>query len=160
MSAGEAFFVFAIATAAGLTVAWYDLRTLTIPNWLTGGLFILFSAVVLATGGVDVFMSRLFGASLVLVAGFLLFWAGQMGGGDAKAAAALTMLVAPVDAGFVLFTLALTGLLGLGALRLARLTPLARGSWRVWSEPGAFPYGVALGMTIILYTGLVAWLTP
>lgn len=158
MTGGEALFIFAIAAVAGVAIAYYDLKTLTIPNWLTGGLFVGFALLVFALHGMDTLVARLIGAALVLLVCFLLFWAGQMGGGDAKAATALALLVPAVDATFVLIVLAFSGLIGLGALRLVRMTPLARGEWRVWSEPRTFPYGIALAMAIIVYTGLVAYL--
>lgn len=149
--------VFAAATAVGLAVAIYDLKTMTIPNWLTGGAAALFLALALAGLGPWGALDRLIGALVVLAVCVALFFAGLLGGGDAKAAPAFALLVAPSDAGFVLMALAVNGLIGLGVILALRRTRLAEGSWKVWSAGDKFPYGLTLAMTLILYTGLVAY---
>lgn len=158
MTAEFALYSFLIATPVALAVVIFDLKTMTIPNWLTGGAFVIFAALVFAGLGVEAALTRLMGAGIVLLVSFAMFAFGGMGGGDAKAATAFALLVAPVDAGFVLMALAVNGLLGVGVLFLLRRTSLANGDWKMWSEPKRFPYGLALGATLILYTALVAFL--
>lgn len=149
---------FAAATAVGLAVAVYDLKTLTIPNWLSVGSGVLFLLIVLIGLGPWVALDRFLGAMLVLGVCFAFFAMGVMGGGDAKTAPSFAVLVAPADAGFILMALAVNGLIGLIAIMILRRTPLANGSWKVWDAGRKFPYGVTLGMTISLYTGLLAYI--
>lgn len=158
MTAEFALTSFLVATPVALAVILYDLKTMTIPNWLTGGAFVIFAVMVFAGLGVEDALTRLMGAGIVLVVSFVMFAIGGLGGGDAKAATAFALLVAPVDAGFVLMALAVNGLLGVAALFVLRRTSLADGDWKMWSEPKRFPYGLTLGVTLILYTALVAFL--
>ncbi len=158
MTADFALISFLIATPVALAVILFDLKTMTIPNWLTAGAFVVFAVLVFAGLGMEDALTRLMGAGIVLVVSFIMFAIGGFGGGDAKAATAFALLVAPVDAGFVLMALAVNGLLGVAVLFLLRRTSLADGDWKMWSEPKRFPYGLALGVTLILYTALVAFL--
>lgn len=158
MTAEFALISFFIAIPVALAVIISDLRTMTIPNWLTGGAFVLFAALVFVGLDLETALTRLMGAGIVLIVSFILFVIGGLGGGDAKAATAFALLIAPVDAGFVLMTLAVTGLIGVGVLFLLRRTPLAEGNWKMWDEPKRFPYGLTLGVTLILYLALVAFL--
>lgn len=158
MTAEFALICFLVATPVALAVILYDLKTMTIPNWLTGGAFVIFAALVFWGLGLEDALTRLMGAGIVLIASFIMFAVGGLGGGDAKAATAFALLIAPVDAGFVLMALAVNGLLGIAALFLLRRTSLANGNWKMWSEPKRFPYGLTLGATLILYTALVAFL--
>ena len=135
-----------------------DLKTMTIPNWLTAGAFVIFATLVFIGLDLDAALARMMGAGIVLVVSFILFAIGGLGGGDAKAATAFALLIAPIDAGFVLMALAVNGLLGIGVLFLLRRTSLAEGDWKMWSEPKRFPYGLTLGVTLILYLALVAFL--
>ncbi len=158
MTAEFALISFMVATPVALAVILFDLKTMTIPNWLTGGAFVVFAVLVFFGLGLEDALTRLMGAGIVLVVSFIMFAIGGLGGGDAKAATAFALLIAPVDAGFVLMALAINGLLGVGVLFLLRRTPLADGNWKMWSEPKRFPYGLTLGATLILYTALVAFL--
>ena len=158
MTAEFALITFLIATPVALAVILFDLKTMTIPNWLTGGAFVIFAVLVFAGLGLETALGRLMGAGIVLVVSFIMFAVGGLGGGDAKAATAFALLIAPIDAGFVLMALAVIGLIGVGALFLLRRTRLAQGEWEMWSEPRRFPYGLTLGATLILYTALVAFL--
>ena len=158
MSADFALITFLVATPVALAVIISDLRTMTIPNWMTGGAFVIFAALVFIGLDMEAALTRLMGAGVVLIVSILLFAIGSLGGGDAKAATAFALLVAPVDAGFVLMALAVNGLLGVGVLYLLRRTSLAKGDWKMWDEPKRFPYGLTLGVTLILYLALVAFL--
>lgn len=158
MTGAEAMLIFAVSLIIGAMVSYSDLKTMTIPNWMSVGSVVLFAALVYGTLGLDAFIERLIGALIVFVVCFLLFWAGQLGGGDAKIAPAFALVVAPVDVSFVLLMLAVLGVLGLGVLTALRRTRLAQGEWKIWSETRSFPYGVTLSMTLVLYTGLVAFL--
>ena len=158
MTAEFALITFLVATPVALAVIISDLKTMTIPNWMTGAAFVIFAALVFIGLDLETALTRLMGAGIVLVVSFILFAVGGLGGGDAKAATAFALLIAPVDAGFVLMALAINGLVGVGVLFLLRRTSLAEGDWKMWSEPKRFPYGLTLGATLILYTALVAFL--
>ncbi len=146
-----------IAAPPALAVAISDLRTMRIPNWLTGATFALFLGFVFLVLPAEAVLWRLGGAAIVLACGFGLFLLGVVGGGDAKAAAAFAPLVAPHDAGAALVLLALSALVGLMILSLLRRTALARGGWAVWSARRAFPYGVALSSALLIYLALAAF---
>lgn len=147
-------YAFLIATIVALAVMWWDLRTMTIPNWLSVGAGAVFLALIVILLPMDDVIARLIGAGVVFVVGLLMFFTGGMGGGDVKAATAFALMIAPVDRGVALIMLAVFGLLGLVTFWVLRRTPLANGSWAVWSAPRSFPYGVALSLTLITYMGL------
>lgn len=154
-----AILTFIVALPFALAVAVHDLRTMQIPNWLTGGAAVAFLAVVFATLPQEDAIARVIGAAVVLAVCFLFFALGAMGGGDGKAAAAFALLVAPWDAAFTLILLSVTALIGLGVIAVLRRTVFAGGGeWAVWSAERRFPYGVALGATLIIYLALVAFL--
>lgn len=147
-------YAFLITTVVALAVIWWDLKTMTIPNWLTGGAFVVFLALILLLLPMDEVLARLITSGVVLVAGLLMFFSGGMGGGDVKAATAYALMIAPADRGVALVMLAVFGLLGVIVLWVLRRTPLANGSWAVWSAPRSFPYGIALSATLITYMAL------
>jgi prepilin peptidase CpaA len=147
-------YAFIIAAAFALMVMWWDLKTMTIPNWLTGGAAVVFLGMIFVLLPMDDVIARLIGSGVVLVAGLLMFFAGGMGGGDVKAATAYALLIAPADRGVALLMLAVFGLLGIVIFWVLRRTPIAKGSWAVWSAPKSFPYGIALSATLITYMGL------
>ena len=159
MSGTEAQIALALATPIGLAVALFDLRTMEIPNWLTGAAAAVFLAFVFAVLPLDEALTRLAAGLVVLLICMLLFFAGMMGGGDGKAAAAFAPMVAPVDAAFTLVLLSVLSILSLAVIALLRSTVFAGGGrWQVWSATGRVPYGVALGGTLIAYLALVAFL--
>ena len=65
-------YAFLITTAVALTVVWWDLKTMTIPNWLTGGAFVLFAALVFIGLDLESALTRLMGAGIELVATYQL----------------------------------------------------------------------------------------
>lgn len=156
MAAQEALAALLIAAPFAIAAAFWDLRLLIIPNWLTGAAAVVFLGFVFLALPLDAALWRLAGAALVLVLGFLLFLTGALGGGDAKTAAAFTPMIAPEDGGVALVLLAASALVWLVVISLLRVTPLGRGSWAVWSARGRFPYGVALATALLAYLALVA----
>lgn len=148
--------VFVAAIIIGATVAYWDLKTMTIPNWISISAAVIFLVIVFLGLGVEVALWRLAAAFGVLIVTFVLFVAGAMGGGDAKIAAAFAIPVAPIDLSMVLIILALSGLAALLVVSVLRRTLFSDGTWEVWSAGKSFPYGLPLAMTLIMYTGLVA----
>lgn len=138
--------------------AWYDLRSLRIPNWLVLSVAGVFLLVGLWGLPFDTFAWRLAQGAAVLVIGFGLFAIGAIGGGDAKMAAALAPFVAARDIASVLILYAVVSLVLLLALRLAM--QLARHRTTGWmavdqySRPArerVFPMGLIFAITIVLY---------
>jgi prepilin peptidase CpaA len=131
-----------------------DALSFTIPNWISGGLVLLFVPAALANGlGWPAFGLHLGVGAAALVAGMVMFALRWMGGGDAKLLAAvalwlgwpavLTFLGAAAIAGGGLAVVLL-------ALRATALRPfvLLGPPWVVrLAEPGeAVPYGVAIAL--------------
>lgn len=142
-----------------------DLLTMTISNRLSlalaGGFFVL----TLITGmGLHAFGMHLAAATVVLVAAFVFFSQGWIGGGDAKLAAA-TALWFGFD--YLLDYLIYASLFG-GALTLAiiqfRKLPLpamlARQGWilRLHETDGGVPYGIALAAAALAVYPKTGWM--
>jgi prepilin peptidase CpaA len=143
-----------------------DLLTMTISNRvsliLLGGFFAL--AAITGVSAMDM-LSHLAAGCVVLVAAFGLFARGNIGGGDAKLAAAAALWL-----GFdhLLPFLLLASLFG-GALSLALIwfrmaplpEPLARYAWveRLHVKNGAVPYGVALAAAALAIYPDTPWMT-
>jgi prepilin peptidase CpaA len=137
-----------------VTAAARDALSFTIPNWISGGLVLLFFPAALAGGlGWPAFGLHLGVGLAALVAGMAMFALRWMGGGDAKllAAAALwlgwpavmTFIGAAAIAGGALALV----LIGLRATALRPFVLLGP-PWVVrLAEPGeAVPYGVAIAL--------------
>ena len=136
-----------------LTAAISDVRTLRIPNILCGAiaaLFVAHAAVDLTIGETAAALGL---AALTLVAGFVGFARGWIGGGDVKL---MTVCMAWAGPGQAAEFLIVTGLAG-GAIALALLSPFAPrstiGLQRHWPQPltantaamrAPMPYGVAI----------------
>jgi prepilin peptidase CpaA len=164
--AGEAPLIgFALALIFGLAFAISDLKTMTIPNKLTIACFIAVAIGAAFTLPAEDVLWRLAGAAVVMAVGMsLYFLKAGVGGGDVKAAAALTALVASGDTGVALILLSLNGLIVTLVIYLARRVranngQAGNGDWAVWSAQGRVPYGLVLGLAAIQYTGLLALLT-
>jgi prepilin peptidase CpaA len=137
--------------AAMIAGAVYDAATLTIPNWISLLLVVLFPLVALVAGlswaEAGIHFAVGFAA---LLAGIGLFAAGIIGGGDAKLFAAIALYVGAAGFGFYVFAVALAG----GALALtlvavrwsARFVANERLDWlRHLVKRGAgIPYGIAI----------------
>ncbi|MEG3617958.1 prepilin peptidase [Magnetovibrio sp. PR-2] len=134
-----------------LYAAWSDARFLRIPNWLSMTLLVVFFPTVLAAGLPMEAIAWHFGAGVaVLVAGFVLFAIGLLGGGDAKLLAVCALWLG-IDQ--VLWLLAAVVLIG-GVLSIAViLLRKGLGLWPDWLvrhlkglfEPNAaVPYGIAI----------------
>ncbi|MEM7543918.1 MAG: prepilin peptidase [Pseudomonadota bacterium] len=160
MFADPALLTLLVAAPVALATVYFDLRYMEIPNWLTGGAAVIFTVLVFATLPQSDALWRVAGAAIVFVICVALFFLRQMGGGDAKSAPGFALLVAPPDVAVVLFLLSVIALMGLATITLLRRTRLAGGEWKMWQDKTKFPYGVALGLTALIYLSLVAFLVP
>jgi len=143
--------LFAALPALTIVAALRDATTMTIPNWVSVALALLFLPAALAAGLTWPQIGLGFGLCLAgLVAGMAMFAMNWIGGGDAKLLAAVAPWMGLSAIGpFLLFT----GLAG-GALSIlligARQAPLLAGlpmpNWlhRLLEPKGDIPYGLAI----------------
>jgi prepilin peptidase CpaA len=153
----------AIATAGMvgcvITAAISDARTLRIPNILSASIAALFAV----HAALDLTMAATLGAlalaAATLIAGFIAFARGKLGGGDVKL---LTVCIAWAGPQFAADFLIVTGLAG-GVLAVALLSPLTQratsGLQRHWPESATtaatatsapMPYGIAIAAGAIV----------
>jgi prepilin peptidase CpaA len=135
-----------LAVAAGWDVASY-----TIPNALSLALVASFVVFALAAGMAGASFGMHAAAGVVgLAAGFTLFAAGVVGGGDAKLFAATSLWLGFGDlVSYALYASLLGGGLTLGLLMMRQIPlpqPLARQPWllRLHDAKAGIPYGAAL----------------
>jgi prepilin peptidase CpaA len=147
----------AAVAAVLVCAAAYDVMTLTIPNWLTAGLALLFPvAAVLAGLDLADLAAHLGVGFAALLVGVAIFAFGFAGGGDAKlfAAGALYMGLSGI-ASFV-FAVALMGGALVSALLVLRRVPLPAPvlalPWvaRLYQKGQGVPYGVAIAAGALL----------
>ena len=146
----EILVLFVLPALLALAAGW-DIASYTIPNLLALAVMAAFLAFALAAG----FSGAAFGAHAAagivgLAAGFALFAAGVVGGGDAKLFAATAMWFGFGDmASYVLAASVLGGGLTLAILMLRRVplpAALGRQPWlaRLHDSRAGIPYGAAL----------------
>lgn len=142
-----------------------DLFTMTISNRLSILLAVGFLLISLMTGvSLADFGMHLAAAALVLVIGFVFFWRGWIGGGDAKLAAG-TALWFGFDhlLDYVVYAALLGGVLTVLLLQFRRLplpNSLARQPWisRLHDAGGGVPYGIALAAAALLIYPHTQWM--
>lgn len=149
-----------LAVIVPTLIAWAassDLLTMTISNWLSLALIVLFPVAAFWIGlPLNAILISLGAGCLVLVCGFLLFSAGIIGGGDAKFAAAIAVWVGFSE---LMPYLVVVSLLG-GALTFLiiwiKSNPLpalaAKMPWfAMMQDPKTgIPYGIALSVGALL----------
>lgn len=146
---------------AALPLSFYaalsDLKTMTIPNWVSIALIIAFTVVAIFVFPFETTLWRLCAGALMLVVGFVLNALRVMGGGDAKYLAAITPYVAFNQAADFLFIFAVALLVTLALHRLAmRIPPIRRATagWASWEAGRNFPMGISIAAAIIFYLSL------
>lgn len=141
-----------------------DLLTMQIPNRISLALIAAF-AVSVPFAGLDASMVGLhvLVGLATLAATFTLFAIGQIGGGDAKLAAAMALWMGPEWVlPFLVYTSFFGGLLTLGFLGF-RTLPLpafaAREAWivRLHDKGEGIPYGIALSIGGLLVFHETVW---
>lgn len=136
----------------------HDLTTMTIPNWVSGVLIVLFfpAALIAGLSPLEVGLHLAVGVA-ALFAGMALFALNWIGGGDAKLMAAACLWLGLSGSGaFLLWTGVAGGLFCL-MLILARssapaLYVAAAPPWvgRLMEPKGAIPYGVAIAVGALM----------
>ncbi|MCL4675536.1 MAG: prepilin peptidase [Pararhodobacter sp.] len=155
-SAHAALWLLVFATPIAGFVAWSDLRAMRIPNLSVLALLAVYAVVGLLTLPTTVWAWSWLHFVVVLVVGFTLSLTGGFGAGDAKFAAAMAPFVALGDLRLFLVLFSAVVLAAFVAHRILRAIPAIRRAtpnWASW-ERREFPFGLALGPTLIFYLGL------
>lgn len=140
-----------------ISAAVSDLATLTIPNRLSVFLVVGFVPLVVVAGlPFQSVLMHLLAGSAVLVAGFLLFLARTLGGGDAKLMAAASLWIGlehlPI---FFLYLVVIGGILAVTILLYRRLPAAATAMGPAWAcrlhdKSTGIPYGIAISGAALL----------
>lgn len=137
-----------------LLAGWSDLKTMTIPNWISIALIAAF--IVLAPFFMpltDVGL-RLCAAAIVLAIGICLNFIGKLGGGDAKYLAGIAPYVSLSTIAEFMFIFSISLIATLIVHRIAmRIKPLraATPDWASWEAGRNFPMGISIAAAIIVY---------
>ncbi len=142
--------LFALAfPALAIVAALRDATTMTIPNWISIALAVLFLPAALAAGLSPAMIGLAAAAGLgALLAGMAMFALRWIGGGDAKlfAACALWLGLAATPI-FLIFTALAGGAVALGLLTARKFAFAIHGpAWveRLLKPDGDVPYGLAI----------------
>jgi prepilin peptidase CpaA len=119
--------VVTVAIGVLLAVAYGDVRTRRIPNALAAAIAVLgLARMILAAESVEA-GHTLAASAAVFTAGFLLFWRGALGGGDAKLIGAMALLIGANDLlDFFLLMSMFGGALAVAILACNRFRPHRR----------------------------------
>jgi prepilin peptidase CpaA len=153
-----------VLPVAAAAAAASDVFTMTIPNRLTAGLALAFiPAALLAGMAPEAMLLHAAAGAVMLLAGFALFAAGWIGGGDAKLAAAVALWLGLAHLGeFVLLAALFGGVLTLVLLTFRRAAWPARvgRAWvqRLYDSRSGVPYGVALAAAALAVFPATTWL--
>lgn len=130
----------------GILLIWAalsDLRSYTIPNWLSAAIVVLFLAKSLAYPPTLLAFGLQIGAmAIVLALSVFLFSRGLFGGGDVKLLASLTLWVGFFDLPRLLLTMTLSG--GVLALVIIAVRSYQNGGRRFADR--RIPYGIAIAV--------------
>jgi prepilin peptidase CpaA len=163
--------ILALGIAILVASAYCDVHMRRIPNVLTYGLAVLGVLQLILIGDPSATGWTLASAAAVLVVGFLLFWAGFFGGGEAKLLTAAALLIGSRDLLGFLWLVSLCAMIALLALMIEYdLGRWLRGVLRPGTvrpadeEPAAearptAPYGIAIAMgavMMLLYRALAS----
>src|SRR5688500_16380585 len=143
----------ALAVPILVWIAWTDFRLMRIRNSAVLAALAVFVLTIPAIGAHEASLRFLAGAA-VFVAGFAMFAARMVGGGDVKMGAAL-MLFVPTGT-YTLFALLFSAAMLLGivvVLTLRAIPALRRAGPVTLRAKGTFPMGLALGLSGVLHLG-------
>jgi len=142
-----------------------DFLTMRIPNWLNGALIVSFFVMIFVAGmPFDVIKWHLAAAGIVLVAGIILFFAIEFGGGDSKMLAASALWIGwdPL-VNFILYTAIAGG--GLSVLviiwrRIGHERDMRGAVWlrNLFNKQIKVPYGVAIAIGGIVAYSETWWI--
>jgi prepilin peptidase CpaA len=137
-----------VGIALFIVAAYSDVKTFRIPNVLVVAVALLAVTRLIVIGDPSVALYTIGASLIVLAIGFVLFWQGFVGAGDAKLITAAALLVGYNDLlSFLLFMGICGALISLAALAIHKYLPLYAGPRLAALLPRArlaVPYGVAI----------------
>jgi prepilin peptidase CpaA len=148
----------ALAAPILVWIAWTDFSRMRIRNSAVLVALAVFVLTVPAIGLGEATL-RLMAAAAVFVAGFAMFAARMVGGGDVKMGSALLLFI-PTGT-YALFGFLFSGamLLGIALMLSLRAVPALRRAGPVsLRAKGTFPMGLALGLSGVAHLGVLALL--
>ncbi len=150
--------------AAMFFAAAMDLFTMTIPNRISLALIASFAIAAPLCGLPAMAYASHLGAGLLMLGiGFLMFWRGWVGGGDAKLIASAALWVGlPQLLNYLLLVTLAGGVLAMAIMlfRSVALPPIvAVQPWaaRLHDKDGGIPYGIAIAVAAIWIYPSTAW---
>jgi len=148
---------FVVLAPLMLLTAYFDLRQLRIPNWLTALTAAAFLPVGLAFLPLPEIGWRYLTGAAFLAAGFLIHMIGKMGGGDIKMLSALAVWIPRGDAMTVLMIFAGTLIVGLIGILAARKLAPVYAPWLSLQAGARYPMGVSMAATVVIWLYLAIW---
>jgi prepilin peptidase CpaA len=145
--------VLSLGIALFIVAAYGDVKTFRIPNLLVAAVTLLAVARLIVVGDPSAAVYTVGASVIVLAIGFVLFWQGFVGGGDAKLITAAALLVGYHNLYSFLVLMCLCGLLvtlAVLATRYLNRSPEPQPKLRLV----AIPYGVAIaagGIVTLLF---------
>ncbi len=142
-----------------------DFFTMTISNRISLILIAGFVALAVGTGmPVDEMLDHAGAGGLVLAAAFILYLLKQLGGGDAKLAAATALWLGWAHLfDYLLYTSLLGGVLTLALIEFRKFVMPRALIGKVWAERlhepgGRVPYGIALAIAALVVYPSTIWM--
>ena len=147
-----------------IIAAYSDVKTFCIPTVLVAAVALLGVTRLIVNGDPSIALHTVGASAVLLIVGFILFWQGFVGGGDAKLLTASALLIGYHDLFSFLVIMSICGaLISLLALLIHRFLPLYAGPRLTVLLPKAqlaVPYGVAIaaagGVTLFLQSPLLS----
>jgi prepilin peptidase CpaA len=136
-----------VGIAIFIAAAYSDVKSFRIPNLLVAAVAWLGVTRLIVIGDPSAAVYTVGASVIILVIGFVLFWQGIVGGGDAKLITAAVLLVGYHDLYSFLVLMGICGaLISLAVLVIHRFLPLYAGPRLALVLPTtlAVPYGVAI----------------
>ena len=147
-----------VGIALFIVTAYSDVKSFRIPNLLVAAIALLGVTRLIVVGDPRLAVYTVGASAIVLAIGFVLFWQGFIGGGDAKLITAAVLLVGYHDLFSFLFLMSLCGgLVSLATLVIHRYVPLYLGPKLATLVPItrlSVPYGAAIaggGIVTLLF---------
>lgn len=152
-------FLVAAAPICGFII-FSDLSRMKIPNLANGALVLAYAVLGLIFLDFNQYLWHWTHLVFLLIIGILLNAGGAMGAGDAKFIAAAGPYLATADTRLIIVLFSACLLAGYVSHRLARMTPIrtAVPHWESWESGRRFPMGYPLGMTLVIYLIMVAFM--
>jgi prepilin peptidase CpaA len=137
-----------VGIALFIIAAFSDVKSFRIPNLLVAAVALLAVARLIVVGDPSAAVYTVGASAMVLAIGFVLFWQGIVGGGDAKLITAAALLVGYHDLFSFLVVMSICGaLISLAVVAIHKYLPLYAGPRLAAFSPRArlaVPYGVAI----------------